>query len=155
MKTVEINDSSMPSRFWSRVSVSDDGCWLWSGALGRDGYGKFSMGPGGCIPVHRAVLLMIGISIPRDLVVDHICRVRNCVNPAHLQIVDRRENALSGVGPSAINAARTKCKRGHDLSGDNVRPRRGRNGRTWRACKACESMSAEEWLLSNPVEVRS
>lgn len=66
------------------------------------------------------------------MVIDHICRARNCVNPAHLQVCTNRENILRGVGPTAINARKTHCPNGHPLSWDNIRYRRGT-----KSCKIC------------------
>jgi hypothetical protein len=59
--------------------------------------------------------------VPRGLVLDHLCRVRNCVNPKHLEPVIERINFLRGVGASARNAKKTHCVRGHRLAGKNVR----------------------------------
>jgi hypothetical protein len=71
------------------------------------------------------------------LTLDHLCRNKACVNPAHLEPVTNRENVLRGVGLSAENARKTHCKRGHPLSGDNVVVSKG--GRK-RRCVACERL---------------
>lgn len=67
------------------------------------------------------------------MVLDHLCRVRGCVNPAHLEIVDNTTNILRGEGPTAQNARKTHCKRGHELNAENVRVCRGE-----RICWPCK-----------------
>ena len=74
--------------------------------------------------------------IPKGLTVDHTCRNRRCVNPNHMEIVTQKENNARGNSPSAINARKTHCKRGHPFSGDNLYVDPGRQSRHCRACKA-------------------
>ena len=65
---------------------------------------------------HRvAYFLHIG-DIPDNMVIDHICTVRNCVNPSHLRLLTPRENTLDGRGVGAINARKTHCIKGHPLN---------------------------------------
>lgn len=52
--------------------------------------------------------------IPEGLVVDHICNVRHCINPNHLQAITQRENSLRG------NPPRTHCPRGHEYNKVNT-----------------------------------
>lgn len=62
---------------------------------------------------HRvAYELCIG-PIPTGLTIDHLCRNTRCVNPKHLEAVTLRENILRGTGPTAHNAAKSACRRGH------------------------------------------
>ncbi len=63
---------------------------------------------------------MVVGQIPSGLTLDHLCRVRNCVNPAHLEPVTHRENTLRGDGVTAINARKTSCHRGHPFAGENL-----------------------------------
>ncbi|MDE1854509.1 MAG: HNH endonuclease [Thaumarchaeota archaeon] len=78
--------------------------------------------------------LLIG-QIPAGLTLDHLCRNRGCVNPAHLQAVSNRENLLRGKGWSGLNSRKTHCPKGHPLSGDNLSPRWLKKGR--RVCLTC------------------
>jgi len=100
--------------------VPFSGCWLWMGYVGPKGYGRVEIS-GRNVPSHKAMLIANGKEIPAGLFVDHICRVRCCVNPAHLRIVTPRQNALeNSISPPAINNAKTHCVYGHELSGSNL-----------------------------------
>lgn len=111
------------ARFWAKVDRNGPGgCWLWTAATAV-GYGHFSWGPHSArkqVKAHRLAYELLVGPIPDGLTIDHLCRVTRCVNPAHLEPVTMRVNTLRGYGPSAINARRTRCIRGHRLSGDNL-----------------------------------
>ena len=71
-----------------------------------------------------------------DLEIDHLCRVRNCVRPSHLEQVTGRENVLRSHGPAAINARKTHCHKGHEFTPENTYV--WSNGsRTHRMCRTC------------------
>lgn len=114
--------TAVADRFWAKVDRrGPDECWPWQAYRTPDGYGRFS--PDRLHPenAHRvAYKLTVGL-IPAGLQLDHLCRNRACVNPAHLEPVTVRENVLRGIGPSADRARQTHCKNGHALSGDNLR----------------------------------
>ena len=97
---------------------------------------------------HRlAYELEIG-PIPAGLEIDHLCRVRNCVNPAHLEPVTHAENIRRGTGPLAENARKTECVHGHPLEGANlyVRPGDGH-----RQCRACNTARSAAWRARRAV----
>ena len=124
-------------RFWTHVQKTDS-CWLWTRTKDTGGYGVFCLSkPYRKVPAHRfAYGLLVG-PIPAGLDLDHLCRVRNCVNPAHLEPVTRHENLRRGVGVrTMVNAARTHCIRGHLLSGDNLYV----NLKGERHCRECARM---------------
>lgn len=75
--------------------------------------------------------------IPEGKTLDHLCRVRHCVNPDHLEPVSRGENVLRGVSPSAINARKTHCSKGHDYNEENTKYLRRGN----RRCRICHRQS--------------
>lgn len=113
---------TLEERFWAKVRKTET-CWVWTGAL-RNGYGAMWM-EGRTIGAHRISLILAGWTLPvsrNDRLVDHMCRNRRCVNPAHLRLVTPRVNATeNNDSPLAINSNKTHCKHGHPLSGDNVR----------------------------------
>src|SRR5512144_125133 len=99
---------SVDERFWKKVEKrGDDECWEWK-AYRKDGYGLFAY-YGAHIMAHRWSYERAHGPIPRHLTLDHLCRNRMCVNPAHLEVVTIRENTLRGFGPSANNARKTHC----------------------------------------------
>jgi hypothetical protein len=115
-------------RFTPKVKVSESGCWEWQGSLYPAGYGQFYLGNYKAVYSHRwAYEYYIG-PIPEGLVIDHLCRNRKCVNPAHLEAVTQKININRGAG----NTSKTHCPRGHAYSEENTYLFRGR-----RRCKAC------------------
>src|ERR1019366_4519713 len=72
------------------------GCWLWTGGLNRGGYGQFMTPP--CTVAHRVAYELFVGPIPEGLQLDHLCRVRSCVNPQHLEPVSQQENIRRGLG---------------------------------------------------------
>lgn len=108
------------SGFWRRVDKNGDGgCWLWTGAKTSNGYGYLNT-DGGRRLAHRFSYESLVGPIPAGLQLDHLCRVRHCVNPTHLEPVTQRENVLRGEGLSAANARKTHCSRGHEYTPENT-----------------------------------
>jgi len=110
------------NRFWSKVQINAEGeCWPWTASLNGRGYGQ--IGQAGKIrSAHRVMWEVARGPIPKGLTVDHLCRNRRCVNPAHLELVTMRENLLRGEGACARHARQSFCKYGHPLVGGNLRP---------------------------------
>lgn len=104
-------------RFWRHVKKSRSGCWLWTGAKYPGGYGAMGRGRSheGIMRAHRFAYTHFLGPIPKGKELDHLCRVRNCVNPTHLEIVTRRENFLRGQHWAAKAFLTDTCKRGHSL----------------------------------------
>lgn len=109
---------TLSERLWRRVEKTD-ACWLWQGST-RHGYGQIQNGRGMSLTHRLAYEELVG-PIPAGLQLDHLCRVRNCVNPAHMEPVTQRENILRGEGFAARNAVVTHCPKGHEYSGANLR----------------------------------
>lgn len=135
-----IEDPEIVARFWTKVDRRGEGeCWEWLAGK-RKGYGRFTPRYQHPVPAHRfAYELLVG-PIPAGLVADHTCRNKACVNPEHIDIVTNRENVLRGEGVTAQLARQTHCKRGHELSGDNLIIQT--NGA--RQCRECRRMRRRE-----------
>lgn len=111
-------------RFWAKVDrKGPDDCWLWQAALQPNGYGTIGSGGkyGLHVRAHRVSYELAHGPVPDGHVIDHLCRVRSCVNPAHLEAVSTRENLLRGNGASGQNARKGACPCGLPYSGVNSR----------------------------------
>jgi len=113
---------------YERYEVKPDGCWEWTSTKAQ-GYGTFKVRDRRFI-AHRYFFEWFNcVRIPQDMVIDHLCRNRACVNPNHLEVVTPGVNARRGL-------FKTECKRGHPRTGDNVRITP--NGT--RVCRECERL---------------
>jgi hypothetical protein len=90
---------------------------------------------------HRHSYRLFVGEIPDGLFIDHLCRVRNCVNPAHLEPVTRKENILRGVGWAAENARKTACPLGHSL----LDPKNLKWNRHGKYCRECARRQDREF----------
>jgi hypothetical protein len=120
-----LGDRRLPPRFWAWVLVEPhdqlpSACWTWLGPRDPAGYGQTPHG-GRMFKAHRLAWLALVGPIKKGLQLDHLCRRRACVRPAHLNPVPQRDNTLRGIGPTARNAQKTHCANGHPLSGANLR----------------------------------
>lgn len=85
----------MTNPYEDRYVVDENGCWIWQGYLTPAGYGRAHM-DGNMRPAHRVVYTHLVAPVPRELVLDHLCRVRACVNPDHMEPVTNAENLRRG-----------------------------------------------------------
>lgn len=131
-------------RFKSYIQVDPEtGCWLWTKGKSRDGYGEFNAGRRW--KAHRFAFHMAGNELIPGLTLDHLCRVRHCVNPDHLEQVDLRTNILRGENPSAKAARVICCPKGHPYDEQNTNTYQG-----YRRCKACRR-ELDKRRLQDPV----
>ena len=122
-------------KFWPHVSVRDSAlCWPWLGNK-NDGYG-YEHFEGRTLKAHRISAILHGLEVPPRMHVDHICRNRACINPAHLRVVTPAQNTLeNSVAVTALNAAKTHCVHGHQLTEGNLTANALKKG--WRSCAEC------------------
>src|SRR5437667_2172999 len=125
------------------------GCWIWVGARHTEGYGTswspMRDGRRHQRYVHRLVYELLVGPIPEGMTIDHLCRVRACVNPAHMEAVPLGVNVMRGESLGAQAARRTECAAGHPYPAD-VHRRRG--ARECRACRAEQRLFARLRAIS-------
>jgi hypothetical protein len=126
-------------------------CLLWPGAVDR-GYGRIFV-DGTAKRVHRVMWELANGPIPDDLTIDHLCRVRSCVNVEHMEVVERGENIRRAVpfrpartGAGGGSSKGTHCRRGHEFTPENtyVKPSTGR-----RTCVTCRRDAARARYQAN------
>ena len=128
-------------RFWTHVDINPGGCWLWKAGSSNRGYGKF-WADGNTWSAYRWLYQAVIGKVPKGLTLDHICRTRLCVNPAHLEIVSVKENVLRGIGITAVNAKKTHCKHGHLFDEQNTYLVSDGS----RACRTCVRLNMRRYL---------
>jgi len=122
-------------RFMSHVQRARD-CWFWRGALDIGGYGRFrrSSKVGGHTDMaHRYSYEYFIRKIPKTMQLDHLCAVRNCVNPYHLEVVTNQQNIQRGF---TARGGKKHCPNGHRYSGDNLYVAPNNNGIGCRICRS-------------------
>ena len=133
-------DSRLPVRFWDKVQILENGCWMWLAGTFSRGYGVFQWHNKARL-AHRFVYEKLRGPVPKGLELDHLCRNTSCVHLSHLEAVTHRENVLRGDGVAAHRARQTHCKRGHALTEENVyRYPKGSN----RACRVCRDAAGKK-----------
>ena len=110
------------ARFVERIPFS--GCWIWMGSLDSHGYGQAAKRI-----AHRVIYQHLLGPIPKGLELDHLCRVRCCVNPAHLEPVTKSVNQSRGAWHN-----KTQCAKGHLYDEQNT----GRRTNGNRYCITCQ-----------------
>lgn len=131
-------------RWWKKVDVRADGCWEWMGSRDRQGYGRISVQRIGRL-AHRVGYEMLVGPVPSGLELDHLCRVRCCVNPQHLEPVTHAENVRRGMAGvmNNHNDRKTHCPYGHPLSGPNLLI-----ASSGRKCRECMRARTRRWRAS-------
>ena len=118
------------ARFWRKVDKSGD-CWLWLPPPGNHGYGQ--MGAAGTVMLaHRISYLLHHTEIPDGLTIDHLCHVKTCVRPDHLEAVTSSDNVKRAHRDGLYSYDPECCPHGHP-----------RTPEVWRAKKSGASYCIE------------
>lgn len=116
------------------------GCWRWTGAVSRHGYGQAELA-GVRHNAHRVAYLLLVGPIPAGYDIDHLCRNRVCVNPAHLEPVTRQVNVRRAM-PFRRDTRTTVCAAGHPRTPETTYDRPDRRGRN---CRVCAVEATRRW----------
>lgn len=123
----------------SHSNINTNDCWLYAGWINPYGYGyirEYADHKYTTYMAHRLMYEAHKGEIPSELVIDHLCRQPQCINPDHLDTVSLWENTLRGENFMAKLAKATHCKRGHEFTKENTNIRT--SGR--RQCKTCKRL---------------
>lgn len=123
---------SLPESFWSKTTESD--CVIWSGAQNSKGYGCYTINGKSQLAHHVAWIDAHG-PIPSAMTIDHRCRVRCCVNVAHMELVSIAENNRRKFKAAGGLQVGMTCRHGHLITTENlyIRPSGSRDCGTCRA----------------------
>lgn len=128
-------------RFRNRYIKTAAGCWIWLSTIKSDGYGVFSKRS-----AHRVSYELHRGPIPPGLVIDHLCRVKACVNPDHLEAVTQAENVRRSNEVLRIKQYASRCPSGHDLDAHGLATRQG-----YRRCRICTAETDRRRYLRRKV----
>jgi len=129
-----------PKNIWKHIEITSS-CWIWKGSTTSNGYGHLNYAGKNYLS-HRFVYELLEDKIPNNLVIDHLCRNRKCVNPAHLDIVTFKENLSRGEGQTKnfgernaafLNKQKTQCPQGHLYENNLIISKTGRK------CRKCHN----------------
>lgn len=74
------------------IPEPNSGCWIWTGSLGKFGYGQIMMPGGKPRRAHKVSYEVHKGPVPQGLDVRHTCDMRCCINPDHLLVGTRKQN---------------------------------------------------------------
>lgn len=135
--TVSFGPGNVASRLEAKTDRTGS-CWVWLGSTTRFGYGQVYV-DGKMRLAHRVAYELDQGPIPVGKELDHLCRNRQCIKPAHLEPVSAIENMRRGrVGK--WNAEKTQCPQGHPYDEANTQHKSGNR----RACRACAREAARQ-----------
>ena len=130
---------SLVARLAERSVRDESGCVLWTGYRDPAGYGRIRVA-GESRLAHRVAYETFVGPIAAELTLDHLCRVRACVNPAHLDPCTLEENKRRGESPAMVNARKTHCAHGHPYDEENTHV----TAAGFRQCRACNRLRQQQ-----------
>lgn len=135
------DEKNIYPRFWSKVKVKrKNECWEWQSSISPQGYGKFSI-DNYPYSAHVISYKYFNNDHDKNLVIDHICMNKKCVNPNHLRQVNYFiSNTENTNGFAYINSKKKSCKNGHKFTNENTIIRKNKSGRAYRKCKKCRTI---------------
>jgi HNH endonuclease len=149
-----------PASFWAKTRFEDRGyrtpCIIFTGTIAGNGYGVVTLA-GGQRKAHRVAYEAVNGPVPicaetrKPFPLDHLCRVRCCVNPDHLEPVTDGINVLRGISPHASNARKTHCGKGHEFTPENTRIDTAGH----RQCRACRRAYEKKRHAARRLRVRA
>jgi hypothetical protein len=125
--------TSLVDRVLLRGRADESGCWIFGGAVDSGGYGMIRMGALN-IRAHRVTYEAVNGPVPADLHVDHLCRVRACCNPEHLEAIAVKANTWDRAFWASGFPKATHCPRGHEKTDENTYRRPDGKGTNCLAC---------------------
>ena len=144
-----LRDKSLTSEFMQKrvdFASSPTGCWLWVGVTTHDGYPYWCTTNNKSVYAHRFIYEQEIGPIPEGFTLDHTCRVRNCVNPAHMDPCTLKENISRGN--YGWRQHQTHCKHGHEFTPENTyyTKNSGRNKTGGRSCRKCGILAQKKYI---------
>ena len=135
-------DLPIEVRFWTKINSSHgvNSCWEWRATTKTGGYGTFDV-KGKMLYAHRIAYEFIHGEIPKNLVIDHLCKNQKCCNPRHLEAVSQKTNLHRGSGFHTTNLSKTHCPSGHPYDAENTYIDKLNK----RHCRACREARGKEW----------
>lgn len=100
-----VSHRTRPAIERARYAINETGCWVWTGYVSPDGYGRIGKANGSKV-AHRVIYEEMVGTIPAGFILDHICRNRKCINPKHLRPVTVGQNNHLGKVMRAVFAWR-------------------------------------------------
>lgn len=118
---------SLTEKFWGNIILDKNNCFLWIGRITNKGYGQLYWKKKHYY-AHQFAYIYLRGPIEKGLELDHLCRVRNCANPYHVEPVTHKVNMSRGA-----HALKTHCPKGHEYTDENTYLYDNR-----RTCKTCK-----------------
>ena len=132
--------ATLPSRFAAKTMAAT--CTVWIGATNSKGYGLIAVN-GRIELAHRVAWEAENGPIPDGMVIDHLCRVRNCVRVSHLELVTSPENTRRGRAVVALRVGEA-CTNGHEIQSEADLYRRATGAVECRVCRRAQRRSHSE-----------